>query len=233
MIREAIILAGGLGTRLKPVVGDLPKTLAPVSGKPFLGYLLDFAKKQGIQKFIFALGYKSDLVESFVKKYLPGNSYTFSLEKEPLGTGGAIFKACREISGTDAMVLNADTWFGASFLNLSIIHELQKASCTLALKPMKSFDRYGAVEVEHQVITGFSEKKFYASGLINGGVYALSAASFLQLSFPPVFSFEKDFLEKTYKGGKIMGMISDAYFIDIGIPEDYERAQAEFALIDR
>lgn len=227
MIREAIILAGGLGTRLKPVVGDLPKSLAPVSGKPFLGYLLDFAKKQGIQKFIFALGYKSELIESFVKEYLPGNSCLFSLEKEPLGTGGAVLKACKEITGTDAMVLNADTYFNVSLLNLSIIHELQKASCTLALKPMKSFDRYGAVEVEHQVITGFSEKKFHASGLINGGVYALSAASFLQQSFPPVFSFEKDFLERVYKGGKIMGMISDAYFIDIGIPEDYERAQRE------
>ena len=98
---------------------------------------------------------------------------------------------------------------------------------------MKSFDRYGVVEVEHQVITGFSEKKFHASGLINGGVYALSAASFLQKSFPPVFSFEKDFLEKMYKGGKIMGMISDAYFIDIGIPEDYERAQAGIGRVDR
>ena len=83
----------------------------------------------------------------------------------------------------------------------------------------------GAVELEHQVITGFSGT--HASGLINGGVYALSAAAFLQQSFPPVFSFEKDFLEKVYKGGKIMGMISDAYFIDIGIPEDYERAQRE------
>lgn len=227
MIREAIILAGGLGTRLKSVVGDLPKTLAPVSGKPFLGYLLDYAKKQGIEKFIFALGYKSDLIEAFVKKYLPGNSYMFSLEQEPLGTGGAVYKACKEISGTDAMVLNADTYFSVSFLNLSIIHELQKASCTLALKPMKSFDRYGAVDLEHQVITGFSEKKYHASGLINGGVYALSAASFLQQSFPPAFSFEKDFLEKVYKGGKIMGMVSDAYFIDIGIPEDYERVQRQ------
>ena len=81
MIREAIILAGGLGTRLKPVVGDLPKCLAPVAGKPFLGYLLDFAKKQGIKKFIFALGYKSELIESFVKKYLPATPICFRLKK--------------------------------------------------------------------------------------------------------------------------------------------------------
>ena len=228
MIREAIVLAGGLGTRLKPVVGDLPKSLAPVSGKPFLAYLLDYAKKQGIEKFIFALGYKSERIESFIKEYLPRSSYIFSVEEEPLGTGGAVFKACKEVSGTDTMVLNADTFFGISFLNISIIHELRKASCTLALKPMKSFDRYGAVEIENQVITGFSEKKFHTSGLINGGVYALSAVDFRQHPFPPVFSFEKDFLEKEYKGRKIMGMVSEAYFIDIGIPEDYDRAQREF-----
>jgi D-glycero-alpha-D-manno-heptose 1-phosphate guanylyltransferase len=227
MIREAIVLAGGLGTRLKPVVSDLPKSLAPIAGKPFLSYVLDFARSQGIQKFVFALGHKAEPIEAFVKQFLPGNSYTFSVEEEPLGTGGAIFKACKEIAGEGAIVLNADTFFGISFLNLSIIHELQKAVCTLALKPMKSFDRYGAVEIEKQVITGFSEKKFHKSGLINGGVYALSTAVFLQKSFPPVFSFEKDYLEKEFSKGEIMGMISDGYFIDIGIPEDYERAQRE------
>ena len=227
MITEAIILAGGLGSRLKPVIADLPKSLAPVAGKPFLGYLLDYSKKQGIKKFIFALGYKSAPIEQFVKAYLPAGSYVFSVEEEPLGTGGAIFKACNLVATPDTMVLNADTFFGISFSHLAIIHELRKAECTLALKPMKSFDRYGAVEIEKQVIIGFSEKKYYREGLVNGGVYALSAASFLQKKFPPVFSFEKDYLEKQYRGRQIMGMLSDAYFIDIGVPEDYERAQAE------
>ena len=225
MIKEAIVLAGGLGTRLKPVVSDLPKSLAPVSGKPFLAYLLDYAKKQGIEKFIFALGYKTELIEQFVKQYLLEGSYIFSIEEEPLGTGGALYKACQQVTAHNTIVLNADTFFGISLLNLSIVHELRRAACTLALKPMKSFDRYGAVELDKQVITGFSEKKYHASGLINGGVYALSMAPFLQKSFPPVFSFEKDYLEKEYRSGHICGMVSDAYFIDIGIPEDYERAQ--------
>lgn len=227
MINEAIVLAGGLGTRLKSVVSELPKSLAPVAGKPFLAWLLDYSKKQGIEKFIFALGHKSGQIESFVKEFLPKGSYIFSIEEEPLGTGGAVYKACKQVSGPDTIVLNADTFFGISFLNLSIIHELQKADCTLALKPMKSFDRYGAVDIENLVITGFSEKKYHKSGLINGGVYALSAASFIQKSFPPVFSFEKDYLEKEFVKRKIMGMISDGYFIDIGIPEDYQRAQSE------
>ena len=227
MITEAIILAGGLGTRLKPVVADLPKSLAPVGGKPFLGYLLDYSKKQGIKKFIFALGHKSAAIEQYVKENLPSGSYVFSFEEEPLGTGGAIYKACTQVSTPDTMVLNADTYFGVSFSLLAIIHELRKAECTLALKPMKAFDRYGAVEIEKQVIIGFSEKKYYREGLINGGVYALSVAPFLQKSFPPVFSFEKDYLEKQYRGRQIWGMVSDAYFIDIGVPEDYERAQTE------
>jgi D-glycero-alpha-D-manno-heptose 1-phosphate guanylyltransferase len=230
MITEAIVLAGGLGTRLKPVVADLPKSLAPIAGKPFLAYLLDYAKQQGIEKFIFALGYKTEQVESFVKQYLPAGTYVFSIEEKPLGTGGAIYKACKEVSTGDAIVLNADTFFGISFLNLSIIHELRKAACTLALKPMKSFDRYGVVDIDRQVITGFSEKKYHESGLINGGVYALSTGPFLQKSFPDVFSFEKDYLEKEYPKENILGMVSDAYFIDIGIPDDYQRAQDELVL---
>jgi D-glycero-alpha-D-manno-heptose 1-phosphate guanylyltransferase len=227
MITEAIVLAGGLGTRLQPVVADVPKSLAPVAGKPFLSYLLDFARKGGITKFIFALGHKTDQIERFVEGYLPAGSYMFSVEEQPLGTGGAIYKACSQVSDRDTLVLNADTFFGISFANLSIIHELQKAACTLALKPMTSFDRYGAVGIDKQLITGFMEKKHHASGLINGGVYALSAKQFLENSFPSVFSFEKDYLEKEYPKQNIYGMVSDAYFIDIGIPEDYQRAQQE------
>jgi D-glycero-alpha-D-manno-heptose 1-phosphate guanylyltransferase len=227
MITEAIILAGGMGTRLQPVVGELPKCLAPISGKPFLSYLLDNAKKQGIKKFIFALGYKNDQVENFVKKTLPEGSYVFSIENDPLGTGGAIYKACGMAEGPNVIVLNADTFFGIMYSNITIIHELRKADCTLALKPMKAFDRYGVVEVEKQVVTGFGEKKYHKEGFINGGVYALSVGSFIQKSFPASFSFEREYLEKNYRNGKMMAMVSDAYFIDIGIPEDYQRAQQE------
>jgi D-glycero-alpha-D-manno-heptose 1-phosphate guanylyltransferase len=230
MINEAIILAGGLGTRLQSAVPDLPKSLAPVAGKPFLSYLLDYSKKQGINKFIFALGHKNDQIESFVKKSLPEGSYLFSVEDQPLGTGGAIYKACNLVEGPNVVVLNADTFFGISYLNLTIIHELRKSNCTLALKPMKAFDRYGAVEIEKQLVTGFSEKKYYKEGLINGGVYALSVAALLQKSFPVHFSIEQDYLEKEYRNGKILALVSDAYFIDIGIPEDYQRAQEELVL---
>jgi D-glycero-alpha-D-manno-heptose 1-phosphate guanylyltransferase len=228
MITEAIVLAGGLGTRLKSVIADLPKSLAPVAGRPFLAYLLDHAKKQGIDKFIFALGYKTELIETFVRKYLPEESYSFSIEKEPLGTGGAIYKACKQVSASDTIVLNADTFFGIQYSQLAGLHEQRKAACTLALKPMKDFDRYGAVNTdEKNIVRGFSEKKYQSTGKINGGVYALGTESFLQKSFPDIFSFEKDYLEKECTKGNILGLVSDAYFIDIGVPEDYKRAQTE------
>lgn len=228
MITEAIVLAGGLGTRLKSVVPDLPKSLAPVADKPFLAWLLDYAKQQGIKKFVFALGYKTEQVEAFVKQYLPAGTYSFSIEENPLGTGGAMYKACAHIAGANAIVLNADTFFGISFSHLAKLHNKRKASCTLALKPMKNFDRYGVVEMNKQAtVTGFSEKKHHEAGLINGGVYALSKDQFLKKSFPSVFSFEKDYLEKEFAMNDIYGMISNAYFIDIGIPEDYQRAQTE------
>jgi D-glycero-alpha-D-manno-heptose 1-phosphate guanylyltransferase len=228
MIREAIVLAGGLGTRLQSVVPDLPKCLAPVAGKPFLGYLLDHGRRQGIGRFIFALGYKTGLVEAFVKARLSPSEYHFSVEQEPLGTGGAIYQACRFATEPDLIVLNADTFFALSLDKLSGFHREKKAACSLALKPLTHFDRYGAVDLNaQQQVTGFHEKRFMEKGLINGGVYALDVSGFLAKPFPPSFSFEKDYLEKEYGAGKIFGMISDAYFIDIGIPDDYRRAQTE------
>lgn len=228
MIREAIVLAGGLGTRLKSVVPELPKCLAPVGGRPFLEYLLQAGEKQGIDRFIFALGYKTELVEEFIRSVLPGSAYALSVEKQPLGTGGAIFLACQHVKDRNVLLLNGDTFFGVDLNRLSTFHEQKKADCTLSLKPMTNFDRYGAVEQNgHQVITGFSEKKHQENGLINGGVYALNAASFSEKKFPASFSLEKDYLEKEYHRGTIYGMVSDAYFIDIGIPADYQRAQTE------
>ena len=228
MITEAIVLAGGLGTRLQSVLKEIPKSLAPVAGKPFLSYLLDYAQGQGIERFVFALGYKAEAIESYIKKNLPDSKYIFSTEKEPLGTGGAIYKACSLVESGNVIVLNADTFFGIQYAQLGELHELCKTSCTLALKKMKAFDRYGSVNInDKNVITGFSEKKYQASGYINGGVYALRVESFLSKTFPGNFSFEKEYLEKEYINEKFPGLVSDAYFIDIGVPEDYLRAQHE------
>ncbi|MBS1934400.1 MAG: nucleotidyltransferase family protein [Bacteroidetes bacterium] len=227
-IKEAIILAGGLGTRLRSAVPELPKCMAPVAGKPFLFYVIRYLQQQGIEQFIFALGYKSGMFEDFIHETLPEKNFQLSIEEEPLGTGGAIKLACSKTSETTVLATNGDTLFEADIQKLSAFHGIHSADCTLSLKPMKNFDRYGVVELnpDHS-IKSFHEKNFYESGLINGGVYALNTKKFLSESLPEKFSFEKDYLENFFSVRKMFGVVQDKYFIDIGIPEDYERAQSE------
>jgi D-glycero-alpha-D-manno-heptose 1-phosphate guanylyltransferase len=228
MIREAIILAGGLGTRLRSAVPDLPKCMAPVAGRPFIGYIIDYFRQAGIEKFIFALGYKSEHFEEFLQKTLPSGSYDVSAEKEPLGTGGAIRLACGLAKEDTVLVLNGDTFFRVGLDDLSAFHTDRGADCSLCLRPMQDFDRFGVVELgEDQRVRDFREKQYYSSGLINGGVYALNRKRFLEEDLPSIFSFEKDYLEIFYTRRRLFGLIQDTYFIDIGIPEDYERVQGE------
>lgn len=226
-IKEAIVLAGGLGTRLRSAVPDLPKCLAPVGGRPFIAYVVDHFRREGIEKFIFALGYKSEAFEEFFWKEFPDGGYAISLEDEPLGTGGAIRQACRRLEGSTTLILNGDTFFRIELNQLAGFHAAKKADCTLCLKPMKNIDRFGVVEMTDDCrITRFREKQFYPEGLINGGIYALDKAAFLDRDWPDKFSFEKDYLEA---GGatRLFGLTQNHYFIDIGIPEDYLRVQKE------
>lgn len=228
-IKEAIVLAGGLGTRLRSAVPDLPKCMAPVNGKPFIAWVIEYLRQQGVEHFIFALGYKNESFLDFLEKNIRPSEFTISIEEEPLGTGGAVQLACSAVKEEDVIVTNGDTLFRANLLLLADFHIKQNAVCSLALKPMTDFSRYGAVELnEKDVITSFREKQYFEKGFINGGMYALHVASFLNKNLPARFSFEKDYLERFYTEGLIMGQVQDAYFIDIGIPEDYERAQSEF-----
>jgi len=228
MIKQAIILAGGLGTRLHSVVSELPKCMAPIAGKPFLHYVIAHLQKEGIQNFIFSVGYKSESITSFVKENLPGTNFRFSIEDEPLGTGGAIKLAMEKTSEKNILVCNGDTLFNVHVNELNNFHLQHGPDCTLCLKPMNNFDRYGVVELDNDnLIKSFKEKQFYEKGLINGGVYALKAEVFLNKDLPEKFSFEKDYLEKFVDERKMYGLIQNEYFIDIGIPEDYERAQEE------
>jgi D-glycero-alpha-D-manno-heptose 1-phosphate guanylyltransferase len=228
-IKEAIILAGGLGTRLRDTVPDLPKCLAPVAGNPFLYYVIDHLSKQGIEKFIFAVGYKKEMIEDFLQHIAIPIHWQVSIETEPLGTGGALKQACSKAVDPTVLVLNGDTLFRVEAQSLAAFHGRKQAACSLSLKPMTHFERYGVVELNpDDSVKSFQEKKYYPAGLINGGVYALQVDSFLKEDLPAVFSFEKDWLEKFYTQRPVFGLVQDQYFIDIGIPEDYERAQQEF-----
>lgn len=225
-IKEAIILAGGLGTRLRSEVPDLPKCMAPVGGRPFIGYITEYYRRAGIERFIFALGYKSVAFDEFFAEYFPDGNYIISVEDSPLGTGGAIRKACTLAREKTVLILNGDTFFRIDLSALSDFHAAHDAYCSLCLKPMRNFDRFGVVELAgDRRVRLFREKQYYAEGLINGGVYALDRERFLQEELPAVFSFEKDYLEKMLAARRIYGLIQDNYFIDIGIPEDYRLVQ--------
>lgn len=227
-IKESIILAGGLGTRLREAVPDIPKCMAPVAGRPFLFYVINYLRGQGIEKFIFSLGYKHEVIEEYLQTQFATLSYQCVIENEPLGTGGAIMMASKKATERNVFVTNGDTLFKIDAQKLAVFHTYQGSHCTLALKPMTHFDRYGAVETDqNNIIRSFKEKQFYENGLINGGMYVLNVESFLSESFPEKFSFENDYLQRLYTQRKFYGITDQGYFIDIGIPEDYTRAQQE------
>jgi D-glycero-alpha-D-manno-heptose 1-phosphate guanylyltransferase len=225
---EAIVLAGGLGTRLREAVPDLPKCMAPVAGKPFLSYVIDALRMQGVEYFIFSLGYKAEVIEEYLKEHYPTLSYAVAIEEEPLGTGGAIQLAIQKAQTDNVLIANGDTLFRIQVKELFAIHHEKNAECTLALKPMQNFDRYGVVEVDDSNrIISFKEKQHYTQGLINGGIYLVNKTALLNRKLPLKFSFEKDYLEAFCKEGKFFGAIQEGYFIDIGIPEDYNKAQSD------
>ena len=228
MIKEAIILAGGLGTRLRSMVADIPKCLAPVAGRPFLYYVIEHLLKQGIDKFIFSVGFKYEMIESWLNEEYPLLFAQFAIEHEPLGTGGAIKLACSFATEKNVLVVNGDTLYRLDVKKLDAFHHMCGADCTISLKPMQDFNRYGVVQLnKDHSIASFKEKQQYKEGLINAGVYAMNVNSFLQEDLPQKFSFENDYLEKFYLQRKMFGIVQDEYFIDIGIPEDYKKAGEE------
>ncbi len=228
--KEVIVLAGGLGTRLREAVPDLPKVMAPVAGRPFLSYIINYLRMQGITTFIFSLGFKAEVIEQYLKEHYPTLDYTTVTEQEPLGTGGGIRLALQKAKGEDVLIVNGDTLFKFDAAQLIEQHRNKKAECTLVLKPMKDFDRYGVVQIdEEDKVLSFQEKRHYSEGLINGGVYLLSRETFFRRSFLPAFSFERDYLEAYCHEGAFFGSVQNGYFIDIGIPADYEKAQEYLA----
>lgn len=221
---EAIVLAGGRGTRLRSVVSDVPKPMAPINGKPFLSGLLTWLKLQGVSKTILSVGYKHDCIKSFFGDSYAGMDIAYSVETSPLGTGGGVVNALDACSNQDVILINGDTFFNVDIVDLYSKHCYLSADMTLALKPMQCFSRYGAVKLDDKGrVTAFLEKAYRKEGLVNGGVYVLKKEL---LRFEcGCFSLEQymaDHLEK-----RLFGSVVDQYFIDIGIPEDFERAQKE------
>ncbi len=231
---EAIILAGGLGTRLQGVIGAFPKCMAPVNNRPFLDYLFDYLEQQKCTRVILSLGYKHKVITEWLEERDLYFEVDCVIEDEPLGTGGGILAAMEVAETDDVAVVNGDTMFKVDLREQMKFHQSVHAETTLALKKMHQFDRYGIVNIEgNGVIRSFEEKQYREEGLINGGVYFINREAFLKRQLPEKFSFEKDYLEKFAGQKKFYGYENDSYFIDIGIPTDYDKAQVDFKTIFR
>lgn len=227
MIKEAVILAGGLGTRLKGVITDIPKPMAPIAGKPFLEYILSFLLQQNFSRVVLSVGYKNETIKNYFGDNFKGLEIDYAVENEPLGTGGAIKLALERVKAGEVFILNGDTFLNANLENFSRFCREEKYDVGIVVKKMHNFDRYGTVSLDSGRVVQFNEKKPVEQGYINCGLYFLNKKIIEQFQFPDKFSFETEFLEKYTSQLKFGAYISNRYFIDIGIPEDYQKAQAD------
>lgn len=227
---KAIILAGGLGTRLSHIVKDVPKPMAPVNNRPFLDYILDYLEKNKIYEITIAVGYKKDVIMNHYGDKYSRINLSYSEENEPLGTGGAMKKAIGDSSENDYCVLNGDTFFYVDLEKMEKFHREKKSDITIATKKMYKFDRYGSILVNSNddKIISIQEKKYTELGLISGGMYIINKSIFRNVD-KERFSFEKDILENEGLNLNKYSFLSDGYFIDIGIPEDYYKTQKDFS----
>ncbi|TRZ90389.1 MAG: D-glycero-D-manno-heptose 1-phosphate guanosyltransferase [Methanosarcinales archaeon] len=225
---EAIILAGGAGTRLKSLIKDVPKPMADINGRPFLCYLLDYLSSQGITKILLSVGYRHEVIRDYFGLQYRDMDISYIVEDEPLGTGGALKKALSCTEGRDVIVLNGDTFFNLDLKKMIDFHHAEDSMLTIAVKPMHDFNRYGTVIIKDKRAVGFEEKSFKHFGYINGGIYVVkkAIAEFFDHD-KNTFSFETVFLYKKINDIHPCVFISDDYFIDIGIPDDYRKAQRE------
>lgn len=230
MTGEAVILAGGLGTRLHDVVRDVPKPLAPVAGRPFLAWLLDNLAGHGIQRIVLATGHLGEQVEAALGPQWQGMALEYSRESEPLGTGGAIAHAAAHVRGEVFFVLNGDTALDLDYAAFARAVASMGARLGVALAHVPDAARYGAVQLEGNRVTGFVEKNDVRAGLVNAGIYRLQRSLLADYAHARSFSFERDVLVPAVAREPVVGYARTRGFIDIGVPEDYLRAQTLFAM---
>jgi D-glycero-alpha-D-manno-heptose 1-phosphate guanylyltransferase len=225
---DVILLVGGLGSRLRSVVRDVPKPMAPVAGRPFLTYLLDQLAEQGVHNAILATGYMGDVVERTLGARWKTVNLLYSHEREPLGTGGALQLASRKLTSERFVVMNGDTYVTLDLAAFADCARQHRGSLGVALAHVDDTARYGAVMLHDDRVTGFTEKGRNGSGYINAGVYLLDRVTVGQWCKGERFSFEADVVTPMAAGGNVWGYTATRDFIDIGVPEDYARAQQQF-----
>lgn len=230
-LNTAIILAGGRGQRLQPKVPHLPKPMAPVGGRPFLEYILDRLVDTGVTDIVLSVGYRAEMIQEYF-----GNSYRsvtlrYSLEKFSLGTGGAIVLGMKKAKLSPVLVLNGDTLVEVGYRDLIAWSGTLVSSVGVVLCQVPNVARYGSVVLSGDRVVEFKEKGKNGPGLVNAGIYVIHPAVFSLYELKESFSFETDFLQRYCSELRPQAFVTDGYFIDIGTPEDYERAQRDIAFL--
>jgi D-glycero-alpha-D-manno-heptose 1-phosphate guanylyltransferase len=226
---EAIILAGGLGTRLREAVPDLPKPMAPVNGKPFLEYVIRNLKKNGFSRIILSVGYMSEKIQNYFGDEYEGIEIVYSREDKPLGTGGGIRLALDHCLEDHAFIFNGDTYLD---LEVSGVEDLWRKNRLPIIvgKFMEDSGRYGCIQEKAGSVVKFQENIMGSSGLVNVGCYVFNVNQLNIFDVGVPFSLERDYFAKFPPAQDLNCFKTNGYFLDIGIPEDYKRAEIELPL---
>jgi D-glycero-alpha-D-manno-heptose 1-phosphate guanylyltransferase len=224
----AVILAGGMGTRIRKLVPDMPKPMASVSGRPFIEYIMDYWITQGVEQFILSVGYKKEKIKTYFGSSYNGIPLKYSEETEPLGTGGGVLLASKELD-KPFILLNGDTLFKVDLESLKKYHNLRDSDLTIALFRLNELNRYSSINIkEDGQIVSFNNAEDEIGSLANGGVYYINPNIIQKNKFlmGVSYSLETQIIPKLMADGEsLYGLEYDEVFIDIGMPKDYLLAQ--------
>jgi D-glycero-alpha-D-manno-heptose 1-phosphate guanylyltransferase len=224
--REAVVLAGGFGTRLRSEVSDVPKPMAPISGRPFLEYLLSKLESQGINHVVLSVGYRYESIIGHFGRRWRSLSIDYFVEEHPLGTGGGLVAAFGLVHGDCAFALNGDTLLHEDFATLSDTFRYNQADIAMFVREIEDCERYGICELDGDRLSGFSQGSPNQAGCINAGVYLAKTKLIRSIDSVSAFSFDTDYLPEAAKKNQIFVKRTTADFIDIGIPESFKLAQS-------
>lgn len=227
MRMEAIVLAGGRGTRLASMIHGVPKVLAPVGNRPFLELLLHRLRQKGMERVVLSVGYLASSIRDHFGDEFDGLEVAYAVEQEPLGTGGAVMNALTMASTDAVFVMNGDTVVDLDYSTMLARHIDAGVTASIAVVAVPDCTRFGRVLIEEGRVAGYTEKGHAGPGLISVGTYVMSRGVFAPFNMPAVFSIETDFFASHIHDLRPLAFITSGYFVDIGIPEDLARAQAE------
>jgi D-glycero-alpha-D-manno-heptose 1-phosphate guanylyltransferase len=225
---EAIILAGGFGTRLHSIVKDVPKPMAPIGNRPFLEILMQQLSQGGVNRVVLSIGYLGEIISKYFGYQFLNLEIDYAIETTPLGTGGAAKLALSKIVGDHAILLNGDTFLELSYDEIEKQWQINRDTL-MVCRSVPDTSRYGKVETRGRKVYSFNEKGQSGSGLINAGCYVLNKSALDSYPDGSKFPLEENFLKHAAARGEVSCYTYEGPFIDIGIPEDFERAKKELS----